>query len=464
MARPDNWWVFTGFRIEEVATELNLPVNLAFVPHPSDAPDAPLGYVTELYGQIKVLTNDWTVHTYASNLLNYPADYRIPGSGESGVTGVCVDPETGDVYVSVVHVDGPNVYGRVLRMRSSNGLQAESIETVLDNIPSTTKAHQVQAVTFGPDQMLYVNVGDGGEADAAQDLDDLRGKVLRLTRHGAVPPDNPMHGSPVFALGFRNPFGAVWRTSDRSLYVTVNGPDRDDVIACVRAGTNHGWPVTMRRNALFVWEYTQAPTALAFAEGGVFGREYEDDLFVALFGNSYQRGSAVKGKKIVKIKVNGAGDGVQTYDEFVSYRGDGPASPCGLAFGPGGLYFTDLHGETPDNDYHGAGSIYRVTRLPKHATSSLDGVVLAESDDYEMVESNVYFPPDSVDWNHFSQGSRRETNPRLGTAVYWDMAVGDKTVPNAAWSYPEPKSAASHIKDYLAFAYGETDLRTERSG
>lgn len=42
---------------------------------------------------------------------------------------------------------------------------------------------------------------------------------------------------------------------------------------------------------------------------------------------------------------------VKSYDEFVTYVGDGPGAPCGLAFGPDGLYFTDLH----------EGVIYRVS-------------------------------------------------------------------------------------------------------
>ena len=61
MNRLGNWWVFPGFEIELVATHLALPINLAFVPNPGSDPKAPLIYVTELYGQIKVITNDWTV-------------------------------------------------------------------------------------------------------------------------------------------------------------------------------------------------------------------------------------------------------------------------------------------------------------------------------------------------------------------------------------------------------------------
>ncbi|UCD53883.1 MAG: hypothetical protein JSU76_02980 [Dehalococcoidia bacterium] len=52
--------------------------------------------------------------------------------------------------------------------------------------------------------------------------------------------------------------------------------------------------------------------------------------------------------------------GVKSYDDFTIYMGSGLASPCGLAFGPDGLYFTDLHGELDGRADIPSGSIYRV--------------------------------------------------------------------------------------------------------
>ncbi len=53
-----------GFTIEVAATGLRMPVNIAFVPNPGSQPGDPKYYVTELYGNIKVVTNDGTVSTY----------------------------------------------------------------------------------------------------------------------------------------------------------------------------------------------------------------------------------------------------------------------------------------------------------------------------------------------------------------------------------------------------------------
>ena len=464
MSKLENWWLFPGFEIELIATGLALPVNLAFVPKPTGDPKAPLLYVTELYGQVKAITNDWTVYTYAKDLLNYDPSHEFPGTGESGVIGICVEPETGDLFVSMLYMDNGEIKAKVVRASSKNGLVMDSIKTVIDNIPSTTRAHQVQAVTVGFDGKFYVNFGDGGESERAQDDNDLRGKILRMNLDGTIPNDNPNPRSYVYAKGIRNPFGAAWRKSDRSLYISINGPDRDDVIAKVEPGQNHGWPVTMRENAVFWWEFTQAPTAITFMQDAEFPPEYNDDLFVALFGNSYAKGRAIKGKKIVKMKTSPDSSGVRAYDEFATYVGEGAATPCGLAFGPGGLYFSDLHGDANGLAQVPSGSIYRIKPKEKMAVARWNDATLTETDKYEVIESYVYFPPGSVKWQYFKKTNNYYTCPRKGKAVYYDLVAEGRVIKDGAWSYPEPEEAAKHIRGYIAFAYGEINVRTESSG
>lgn len=350
-----DWWVFPGFKLEEKVSGLKLPVNIAFVKNPKE--DGVLLYVTELYGQVKAITTNFEAYTYAENLLNYDPIKEIPGAGESGVTGICVEPDTGDLFVSMLYKEGHDFKNKVVRMKSNDGLKMKSAEIIIDDIPSTPKAHQIQAVTIGFDCKLYVNVADGGSWERSpQDINDLRGKILRMNLDGSIPDDNPIENSYVFAKGFRNPFGAAWRKSDKSLYVTINGPDVDDVIAKVEPNSNHGWYKNMRKNSLFWWHFTQAPTALDFMQDGQFHNKFHDELFVALFGNAYKEGRSVKGKKIVKLKLNEEANGVKSYDEFVTYVGDRAGAPCGLAFGPEGLYFTDLHG----------GHIYLVKQDEEH--------------------------------------------------------------------------------------------------
>jgi len=342
----DSWWVYPGFEIEHLVTGLHKPVNIAMAPNPGSSDDDPLFYVTELYGRVRVVTNGLKVYDYADGLLNYELDYVLPGTGESGVIGLCVEPRSGDLFVSMVYQEKDGFKAKVVRMSSGNGLKMDTMETVISGIPSVKGAHQIHAVTIGPDGKLYVNLGDGMLTPSpALDDNDLRGKILRLNLDGTIPDDNPRPGSPIFAKGFRSPFGATWRKSDKSLYISDNGPRHYDRIARVTAGGDYGWPEDMRRNSLYWWAFTQAPTALAFMQDGQFPKEFDDHLFQVLAGPARYLGPGIKGKRIVKLQLNENGPGAVSADDFVMYTGEGLAMPVGLAFGQGGLYFTDLHGE-----------------------------------------------------------------------------------------------------------------------
>ncbi len=80
--------------------------------------------------------------------------------------------------------------------------------------------------------------------------------------------------------------------------------------------------------------------------------------------------------------------------------------------------------------------------------------VLAESDSFEMVEGNHYFPPDSVKREYLQESENRSTCPWKGVASYYDIVVGDEVNKDAAWYYPQPKEGATQLKDYVAFWKG----------
>ena len=80
-----------------------------------------------------------------------------------------------------------------------------------------------------------------------------------------------------------------------------------------------------------------------------------------------------------------------------------------------------------------------------------NGAILAESDKYEMVEGNVYFPPESVKKEYlYDRGTDYEC-PWKGHADYYDIIAADEVNSDAAWSYPDPKPAAKQIKEHVAF-------------
>jgi uncharacterized protein (DUF427 family) len=83
-----------------------------------------------------------------------------------------------------------------------------------------------------------------------------------------------------------------------------------------------------------------------------------------------------------------------------------------------------------------------------------NGKVIAETDRYETVEGNIYFPPQSVKREHFKPSSTTTICPWKGTAHYYNVVVDGQENRDAAWYYPEPKPAAANIRDHVAFWRG----------
>jgi uncharacterized protein (DUF427 family) len=85
-----------------------------------------------------------------------------------------------------------------------------------------------------------------------------------------------------------------------------------------------------------------------------------------------------------------------------------------------------------------------------------NGTVIAESDQFEIVEGNVYFPPGAVKREVLRDSATHSTCPWKGEASYYTVVVDGKENKDAAWYYPAPKPAASNIKDHIAFWKGVT--------
>ncbi len=83
-----------------------------------------------------------------------------------------------------------------------------------------------------------------------------------------------------------------------------------------------------------------------------------------------------------------------------------------------------------------------------------NGQVIAESDAFEIVENNVYFPPDTVRREYLRESEKHTVCGWKGTASYYDIVVDGQVNADAAWYYPEAKEAAKNIEGYVAFWRG----------
>ena len=80
--------------------------------------------------------------------------------------------------------------------------------------------------------------------------------------------------------------------------------------------------------------------------------------------------------------------------------------------------------------------------------------VLSESDTFETVEGNIYFPADAIQREFFKESEHQSSCPWKGVAKYYSVTVDGEENPDAAWYYPEPKPAAENIRDHVAFWRG----------
>ncbi len=353
-----------GFEIDEVAGGLQLPVNIAFVPNPGPDPDDPLFYVNELYGTIKVVSNNFAVSNYATGLLNFNPTGAFPGSGEQGLAGLVVDPLTGDVFVTRVTdtdgIEGGAHHPQVVRLTSTDGGRTASTVTVIRNMvgESQGQSHQISNLTIGPDGKLYVHNGDGFDASTALNLDSYRGKILRMNFDGTAPSDNPFYNAVgginardyVYAYGFRNPFGGAWRAADGKHYEVENGNSLDR-LARVDRGGNYDWngsDSSLLPDARYVWNPAHAPVNITFVEPETFGGSQfpgskQGRAFVSESGPTYASGQQTQGKRIVEFNLDANGNVVGGPTTLVEYVGIGRGTVAGLIAGPDGLYFTELY-------------------------------------------------------------------------------------------------------------------------
>ncbi len=172
-------------------------------------------------------------------------------SWEQGLLGLAIDPkfeENHYVYQYYVYMEPStgNVYNKVVRFTEIDNKGTE-MKVLLDKIPAVKGYHSGGALAFGPDDKLYITVGDATEHPFAQDPNVLIGKVLRIERDGSIPPDNPIPNSPVFTKGHRNSYGLAFDNNGTGI-ITENGESAYDEINIIIKGGNYGFPTYQPAN------------------------------------------------------------------------------------------------------------------------------------------------------------------------------------------------------------------------
>jgi glucose/arabinose dehydrogenase len=302
------------YTLETVADDLSYPWSVAFLPGGDYL-------VTERNGQLQRLRTNGSRQAMSG----VPETYF---AGQGGFFDIVLDPGFTDnqlVYLSYAHGTPTDNGTGVVRARlSDTGL--EDSELILLSEPGrATPQHYGGRLLFLPDGTLLVTVGEGFEyREAAQDINQQLGKILRINSDGSIPEDNPFfaQGGPaakVWSYGHRNAQGLTLDKQRNVVYMHEHGPRGGDEVNRVLPGKNYGWPAITHgidysgayvspfkehpdmEKALKIWVPSIAPSGLAYYDGAAFP-EWEDSLFVGALVN----------KEVRRLSVE---DGVVTAEE-----------------------------------------------------------------------------------------------------------------------------------------------------
>ena len=338
-----------GFTAEVVAESLSLPTTMAFLSQ----------------NDILVLEKDkgTVMRVIDGEVQPQPLlDVNVATEVERCMCGIAISQnnETGNTYVFLYYTEaqgedgGAPIGNRLYRYELENGQPGGSIGA--DNIDSGPEAsassqssaqlvnptllldlpavpgprHNGGAITIGPDNNLYVPIGDTdkvtGGTTQTQNNDELpadgAGGILRVTQDGE-PVLDPSTGGYIlgadyplnlyYAYGIRNSFGIGFDPVTGNLWDSENGPGYGDEINLVYPGFNSGWNqiqgvwqrgdgdpregqstiASVQPEGLVDFDgngqyqppklaflYTIGPTALNFLDSTKYGAGYQNDLFL----------------------------------------------------------------------------------------------------------------------------------------------------------------------------------------
>jgi glucose/arabinose dehydrogenase len=236
--------------IAPVVSGLSSPVFLT-----APANDARL-FIVEQPGRIRIVQNGALLPTPFLDITG-----QVGSGGERGLLGLAFHPRyatNGFFYVDFTGLDGNTRIMRFHVSANANVADASSGKLIIA-IDQPYANHNGGMVTFGPDGMLYIGMGDGGSGgdpqNHAQNRGDLLGDLLRLNVD-VGDPYTPAAGNPylstagvrpeIWAWGLRNPWRFSFDRVDGTLYIADVGQgsrEEVNVMPATTGGLNYGWRI-----------------------------------------------------------------------------------------------------------------------------------------------------------------------------------------------------------------------------
>ena len=304
-----------GFEVVELVTGLEHPWALAFLP------DGAM-LVTERPGRLRRIDADGAVSAPIAGLPKIFVD------GQAGLLDVALSPGFAKDRLVYVSFAEPNLRGNKTGTAVARGrLEGDAlrdVEVIYRQEPKLSSGtHVGSRLVFDDAGHLFVTQGENRVAEAAQQLDKLQGKLVRIWPDGRIPDDNPFVGREgarpeIWSYGHRNMQGAALHPVTRRLWTSEHGPMGGDELNIPEAGRNYGWPVithgrdyngtevdgSVGRKAEgmepphHVWEVSPALSGMLFYSGKAFP-EWKGNLFLGALAKSSLIRLELDGDRIV---------------------------------------------------------------------------------------------------------------------------------------------------------------------
>ena len=298
-----------AFRVVTLLAGLENPWSMAFLP------DGRM-LVTERDGRMRLVSQDFKLD--AQSVEGLP---EVVARGQGGLFDVVLHPDypsNGWIYWSY-NAPGAGGWGTAMARGKLQGKRMTEVQVLFSMLPKTrTAQHFGGRIVFDKSHHVYLTLGDRGEKERAQRLDDHAGSVIRLHDDGRVPADNPFSGRAgtkpeKWTLGSRNLQGAALHPGTGVLWTHEHGPQGGDEVNVMRAGRNYGWPVITYgvnygfgtaigegtakaglEQPLKVWVPSIGPSGMAFVDSPRFPA-WQGNLLVG----------ALRGQMLVRLELRG---------------------------------------------------------------------------------------------------------------------------------------------------------------
>ena len=251
---------------------------------------------------------------------------RIAVGGQGGLLDVALADDFADSGTIFFTFSEPGRGGagtalaRATLVRDGLDAKLEDVDVIFSMDRKTRRGqHFGSRMAIADDGTIFFSIGDRGNGDRAQDMNDHAGAILRINPDGSVPADNPYAGGgalpEIWSKGHRNPQGMDFDSKTNVLYAVEHGARGGDEINRPEPGRNYGWPVISfgrhysgakigvgtaaegYEQPVFYWDPSIAPGGMSVYRGAMFP-EWDGDILV----------TALKDQMLVRLDRNEAGD------------------------------------------------------------------------------------------------------------------------------------------------------------